>query len=225
MRTDSSQQDSHKILISWISEFAYCPRRFYLRVIEGQKARNIYMIEGEIEHESIHEPKIERRRDKVKVSGMSVFSHQYQILGICDLLVCEKSRYGAELPFLQGKYKLTPIEYKHGKVRQSREYEAQLSAQSICLEEMFNTTIESGYIYYYDAKEYVSVDFSEEKREYLEELLKGIRKELDTQINIEPVYKQRCRKCSVFEICNPKREMIQRYMKRIWELELKGKVF
>lgn len=44
---------------------------------------------------------------------------------------------------------LRPVEYKHGKLRNEREYEIQLCAQAMCLEEMYHCPrIEAGDIFY-----------------------------------------------------------------------------
>lgn len=45
--------ETEQILISWIDEYAYCPRRFYLKVLEKQEGSNIFMVQGTLEHKNV----------------------------------------------------------------------------------------------------------------------------------------------------------------------------
>lgn len=40
------------------------------------------------------------------------------------------------------------MEYKHGEVREELEYELQVCAQAMCIEEMTGCSIKYGYLYY-----------------------------------------------------------------------------
>lgn len=215
---DSLQRDDKEpILISWINEYAYCPRRFYLKVLEHQQAENIYMTEGSIEHESVHTPKIVKRGAQIIVTGLSVYQEKLNLYGICDSIECTASAYGAYIPFLKGKYRICPIEYKHGKVKDSSESNLQLTAQAMCIESMYQTKIDSGYVYYYDSKERFPVEFTPERRREICSLVDQISEELTTCKVLPPRYLKRCSKCSVFAICNPKNKSIHSYISKLWD--------
>ena len=106
----NKQDDDERILISWISEYVYCKRRFYMKIIERNDAVNQSIAEGMAVHSSIAEPKIERRGGIVKVTGLEVYSKQLGLYGICDNVEFHKSEKGYYIPFLNEKYLICPIE-------------------------------------------------------------------------------------------------------------------
>lgn len=55
--------------------------------------------------------------------------------------------------------------YKHGKVRTEEEYELQLCAQAMCLEEMYQTSICEGALFYISSHRRFPVKLTEELRE------------------------------------------------------------
>ena len=63
--------EDNSILISWISEYAYCRRRFYLRVFEQNNIENGSLVEGRLEHKRVDQPVIEKRGPLVKVTRLA----------------------------------------------------------------------------------------------------------------------------------------------------------
>lgn len=208
--------EEHLILLSWISEYAYCKRRFYLRVFEQNNTENGSLIEGRIAHQRADQAKIEKRGSLVKVTHLAVYSEKYQMYGICDSVEFIQSSDGVYVDFLNGTYKICPIEYKHGKSRDELEYNLQLVAQAICLEEMFQACIEKGYIYYTGQKDRKLVSFDSTLRKQVSAAVTEIRAYLQNPQTILPEYKKRCPRCSLYEICAPKNVMAQKYLERIW---------
>ncbi|MFN2926704.1 CRISPR-associated protein Cas4 [Lachnospiraceae bacterium YH-ros2228] len=210
--------DDERILISWITQFAYCPHRLYLEAVEQYAADNVYTAEGTVQHQRVHEPKIEKRGSEIRITGFSVYSNTLNLTGICDEIKCTVSRYGCYIPLLNEQCKITPTEFKHGKYgRGHEEYDLQLTAQAMCLEEMFACHIEEGEIYYIGSKTRIGVPITDAAREKVKDILIQINHILDGQLIPKAEYKKRCPKCSMYDICNPKTEMILRYMRNIWE--------
>lgn len=205
------------ILISWISEYAYCKRRFYLRVFEQNNAENGSLVEGLLAHKRVDQPVIEKRGLLVKVTRLAVNSEKYQMHGICDSIEFTKCKDGTYIDFLNGTYKICPIEYKHGKSRDEVEYNLQLMAQALCLEEMFQTHIEEGYIYYIGQKDRRQVCFDTALRKQVLDAVDEIRTYLQEPKTILPEYRKRCPHCSLYEICAPKSVMAEKYLERIWD--------
>ena len=191
------ENENNQILISWIEEYTYCPRRFYLKVIENYTGSNIYMVEGIINHKNVDRQRTEKRKDYVQVFSLEVYSKKYDLYGKCDCVEFLYSENGVYIPFLNNKYKVIPIEYKHGHTRNEKEYNLQLIAQVICIEEMYDCHIEEGYIYYTDSKERYRVIFDEKQRKETIAKINEIKQELKTARLIEPKYMKRCHKCSV----------------------------
>ena len=209
--------DEDSILLSWISEYAYCPRRFYLRIFEQNSAMNGSLAEGRIAHKRVDQDVIERRGSFVKVTRMAVTSDQYHMHGICDSLEFIDDPNGAYIDFLDGIYKIQPVEYKHGKSRDEIEYNLQLTAQTMCLEEMYQTHIESGFVYYIGQKDRRQVVFNQELRSQVITAVNEIRTYIGNPKTILPEYRKRCPHCSLYEICAPKNIMTARYLERLWE--------
>ena len=210
-------EDNNQILISWLSEYAYCRRRFYLKVFERQDAVNEYIAEGSVQHESVHSHHIEKRGSLIKVTGLRVFSKKLNLYGICDNVEFTLSDDGAMIPFLGYKCIAVPIEYKHGKTRNESEYNLQLTAQAMCLEEMFGISINSGFVYYTSSRQRFPVVFDEKVRRDVKDYTMAIEKDFASMEPIVPEYKKRCPKCSVYDICQPKKAMVTEYMTKLRE--------
>lgn len=214
------------ILLSWISEYVYCRRRFYLRYVECMQTVSRDMIEGRYQHRIVDDKHITRRGPHVIVSRLYVSSNTYAIRGFCDNVEFDEDREnGVFIPFLRGPYQVHPAEFKHGKVRQESEYEQQLCAQALCLEEMYRTRIESGILYYVDSRERVPITFSESLRDETTATvsnmildLKQLEDGAPAGTLFPPKYLRRCNRCAMYDICSPRNMAIDRYMKQLWSL-------
>ena len=210
--------DDDKILISWITQYAYCPHRLYLEAVEQYSADNIYTAEGRVQHQRVHEPKIEKRGCNIRITGYAVHSDALNLIGICDEIKCTVSRYGYYVPILHEKCKIVPAEFKHGKSKSGhQEYDLQLTAQAMCLEEMFECTIEKGEIYYIGSKTRTEVPITDTAKQKVKNILIQINQIIDGHVIPQAKYMRRCPKCSMYSICNPKTDMIQRYMRGLRE--------
>lgn len=200
------------ITISALKEWSYCPRRFYLRVFENNQEKNADMIEGEFAHRRVDRSKIEKRGNKYMVTAMPVFSKLLDIGGICDMVVFQEHPAGFYIDFLNKKCLINVIEYKHGKKRNADDYNLQLAAQCMCLEEMFNASISSGTIYYTTANKKMDINITDELKDKVKKVVMEINENSKTNTPIKPKYLKRCRSCSLLDVCNPKTTMINSYM-------------
>ena len=107
--------DDEPILLSWISQWVFCKRRFYLQIAEQNFIENVFTAEGARDHKRAHECKIERRGTHIKVTGLQVVSEKYHLFGICDSVEFEVVSDGCYIPFLEETCRIYPVEYKHGK--------------------------------------------------------------------------------------------------------------
>ena len=206
-----------EVLISWLSEFDYCPRRFWLKAMEKQEGDNQDTAEGSMAHQHVHGERVEKRREKIKVTGLHVRSDKYNLYGICDCVEFQVDPDGVTIPFLGESCKACPVEYKHGRVRNEREYNVQLAAQAICLEEMYGLTITKGYIYYTSARQRHEVLIDNTLREYTVKVINDLTEFIREGRPAIAVYKRRCHRCSIYDICSPKSVMVAKYMKGLWK--------
>lgn len=204
--------EMEEILISWLSEYDYCPRRFWLKAIERTDGDNEYTAEGSAAHQYVDSYRIEKRKEKIKVTGLGVRSSKYNLYGRCDCVEFTISKEGGEIPFLGERCLICPVEYKHGKVRNEREYNVQLTAQALCLEEMYGVQISSGVIYYTSARQRQEVRIDDDLRRYTLNVIESISQYIQKGEPSTAQYMKRCHRCSVYDICSPKIVMVNKYM-------------
>lgn len=190
--------------LSWLSQIDYCPRRAALLLNERLWAESTDTAKGRSEHERVHSRRIERRGDNLKLYEFTVFSEQMQLLGKCDCIEAVRDESGCRIPAAEFPVRLYPVEYKHGSVRDETEYQIQLCAQAICLEEMFHTTIPEGAIFFISSHRRVPIALDEALRKKTRETaenLWNIRHRLKVPA---AQYSAKCRRCSLKELCMPK---------------------
>ena len=76
--------EKEEIFISWLSEFDYCPRRFWLKAIERIEGDNELTAEGSAAHQFVDSNKIEKRKEKIKVTGLRVRSAKNNLYRLYD---------------------------------------------------------------------------------------------------------------------------------------------
>ena len=98
---------------------------------------------------------------------------------------------------------LYPVEYKHGKLRDEQEYNIQLCAQAMCLEEMYHTAIPEGAIFYLSSHRRQIVALDEPLRRLVRETAEELHRIRDTLSIPAASYSEKCRRCSLLEYCMP----------------------
>lgn len=190
--------------LSWLSQADYCLRRAALLLNERIWLENAETAKGRAEHERVHTQRVERRGDHLKLYENTVYSDRLKLVGKCDCIEADRWDDGCMIPAADFPVKLYPIEYKHGKVREEQEYEIQLCAQAICLEEMYHTQIDQGAIFYISSHRRQEVLFTEKLRQAVAdtaEKLHGIRSGFSVPA---AEYSKKCIKCSLKDYCMPK---------------------
>lgn len=195
--------DWEPIPLSQLSHAGFCLRRAALLTNERVWSENADTARGRSEHERVHTQRIERRGDSAKLYEFPVFSKTLGVAGKCDCIEAESSPQGCRIPAMDFPVRLYPVEYKHGILRSEREYEMQLCAQAMCLEEMFHTQIPEGAIYYITSHRRYPVPLTEELRELVKETI-GKIESFRRSFTIPPAeYGAKCRACSLREHCQP----------------------
>lgn len=192
------------IPLSYLSQYGYCPRRAGLLLLDQAWSENAETVKGRAEHERVHTQRVEKRGNFAKLYEFPVFSERLGLNGLCDCIEARQSKNGAELPDLEGRWTLYPIEYKHGVVRNEREYELQLCGQAICLEEKYQVSIPKGSLFYLDAHRRLEVELNSGLRKETADTAQKLIQMLQNKKIPEPVPSTKCKKCSLKEICMPK---------------------
>ena len=196
--------DRDYLPLSWLSQVDYCPRRAALLLNERIWAENADTAKGRAEHSRVHDARVERRGDQLKLYEYTVFSDAMQVWGKCDCIEAQRWERGCKIKAADFPVRLYPIEYKHGSVREERSYMIQLCAQAMCLEEMFSTEVPRGALFFISAHRRMEVEFTAQLRADVNKRAEALRK-LWTEQSIPPAeYGAKCRRCSIQEYCMPK---------------------
>jgi CRISPR-associated exonuclease Cas4 len=191
------------IPISRLSHAGYCLRRAALLTNEQIWQESADTAKGRSEHGKVHTARTERRGEEVKLYEYPVFSDALGISGKCDCIEAVRSEHGCMVPTIEFPVALYPVEFKHGKVRTEKEYEIQLCAQAMCLEEMYHTHIPEGALFYISSHRRCTVLLDDKLREQVRQtiaVIDSIRK----NFQIPPAeYGPKCSRCSIRELCMP----------------------
>ena len=185
--TTESEDDA--LPISGLQHLAFCPRQWALIHLEQVWVENVRTAEGRLLHERADLPGESRRASVRTVRGMWLRSERLHLTGRADIVEFRPDPY--------------PVEYKRGKSKPNDCDTVQLCAQALCLEEMLETTIARGAIFYGSPRRRLEVDFTSELRHRTEGLtatMHGLYRSGVTPAATPGPY---CRNCSLVDVCLP----------------------
>ena len=192
------------IQISGIQHYMYCKRSWALIYIEDIWRDNFLTLDGDKVHERVHDSSSsEIRKDKFFERGVYISSEEYGLTGQCDLIEYKNDPNGIQLRDKDGLWVIIPTEYKHGN-GDSIDYDKyQLVAQMICLEEMFQTEIEYGYLYYKKSNKKIKIENTNELKLLIKQITKEMRELIKRQYTPKIRKNKKCKNCSLYNECNP----------------------
>jgi CRISPR-associated exonuclease Cas4 len=187
------------IPLSALQHFLFCPRQCALIHNEQIWAENSFTAEGQQLHKKANEGPDEHRASGSILRHLRVSSDSYRLSGICDIV--ERSPEGH----------LTPVEYKRGKPKSHRADEVQLCAQAICLEEMFQTSVPKGLLFYGKVRRRTEILIDDDLRTLTLDIIASTAA-LFREGESPPVEYQakRCDNCSLLDLCLPKALRLKR---------------
>ncbi len=197
------KHDAEYLPLSYLSQLGYCPRRVGLLLNERLWLESADTAKGRREHESVHTRRIERRGRELKLFEYPVASNDLGVSGKCDLIEAQEDPAGCRIPAVDFPVLLYPVEYKHGKLRDEQEYEIQLCAQAMCLEEVYHTTIAEGAIFYISSHRRQRVVLDEPLRRLVLETAKELHHIRESLSVPAARYSEKCKRCSLLEYCMP----------------------
>jgi CRISPR-associated exonuclease Cas4 len=188
--TDSvSECDDDTLPLSGLQHLAFCPRQWALIHLEQVWVENVRTAEGRLLHERADLPGAQRRAEVRTVRGMWLRSERLRLTGQADIVEFRPEPY--------------PVEYKRGKSKPNDCDTVQLCAQALCLEEMLQTTISRGAIFYGSPRRRLEVDFTPALRARTEALtasMHNLYRSRETPAAVPGPY---CRNCSLINVCLP----------------------
>jgi CRISPR-associated exonuclease Cas4 len=213
----NNYNDDELLMLSGIQHIAFCERQWAMIHIEQQWQENVKTVEGRFVHEKVDDPEFFESRGDILISrSVPLISRTLGLYGIADMVEfhLSKDSKGIELEKRTGKWSPVPVEYKRGKPKTDSRDEVQLCAQGICLEEMLDVSIPSGYLYYAKTRKRLKVNFDKELREKVKDLALKMHALFDGGVTPKAVYKNHCKNCSLIERCIPKVTEKQKNIKK-----------
>lgn len=181
--------------LSALQHLLFCERQCALIHIEQAWSENLFTAEGRIMHDRVDTGKHETRHNIRTEFAVPLRSFRLGLAGKAD--VVEFHRQGNMWhPF--------PVEFKRGKPKQDNCDRVQLCAQAICLEEMLDTEIDGGALFYGKIRRRQDVVFDLNLRKETEETSKRLHQLIASGITPAPQYSKKCESCSLIEVCLPK---------------------
>ncbi len=192
------------LMLSGIQHFMFCRRQWALIHIEQQWADNFRTADGNIMHRNVHDADFrEKRGDTVIARAMAVSSARLGISGECDAVEFRRSASGITVYGLEGKYSVTPVEYKRGAPKEDESDIMQLTAQAMCLEDMLCCDIPVGYMFYGETRRRLKVEFTEKLRRRTEEMIHEMHRLYSARHTPKAKRTKACNACSMKDICLP----------------------
>ncbi len=193
--------------LSAVADFVFCPRRAALHRLEQVWQENAATAEGHALHARADSGAVESRGDLRIARALLLRSLRLGLTGKTDIVEFHRlpeCAAGVKLPYASGVWRPFPVEYKRGILRHEEAYAVQLCAQAICLEEMLQTTVPEGALFYGLSKRRLDVTFTENLRRATDEAAAGLHELIAFGKTPPPIYEKKCTKCSLFDLCLPK---------------------
>jgi CRISPR-associated exonuclease Cas4 len=183
------------IQLSAIQHYIFCPRQCALIHVDGLWQENIFTAKGRILHEKVDSGEDETRHGVRTVRSLNIYSKRLGLSGRADVVEFEESG---------GKLRIFPVEYKSGKPKKDISDMAQLTAQALCLEEMFQQPVTEGAIFYGRPRRRLAVELDSELRGETEKIIFFIHELIRDKIFPEAKYGRKCDSCSLYDLCLPR---------------------
>ena len=190
--------------MSGIQHFAFCRRQWALIHIEQQWQENARTVQGQLNHVRCHDETLsEKRDDTFTVRGMRVFSRKLNLSGACDVVEFHKDKNGISLEGQPGFWLPYPIEYKHGREKETDADRVQLCAQAMALEEMLVCEIPEGVLFYEETRRRERVALTPELRQTTLALAEEMNRYFMRGYTPKVKPGKHCNACSLKALCLP----------------------
>lgn len=193
------------LMLSGIQHYAFCKRQWALIHIEQQWQENVHTVVGELFHKKAHDKfSYEKRGDVIITRGLPIRSRELGISGECDIVEFQEKENGISLFGRTGTYQPYPVEYKKGSPKNTEADILQLTAQAMCLEEMFSISVCEGALYYGEIRRREAVEISDELRNTVHRMVEDMHRLFTKGHTPKVKWGKGCNACSLKEICLPR---------------------
>ncbi len=201
-------EEEELLPISALQHLAFCERQWGLIHIECLWSENLLTMEGHHLHNRVDEEETEVRGDIRICRGLRLRSLRLGLIGKADVVEFHRlpvpEGKGMRLEGINGLWRPVPVEYKRGKPKPDLCDELQLCAQALCLEEMLETVVPGGMLYYGVPRRRYEVSCDDELRREVESLSARLHEFSGLGKTPAAKYSKKCRSCSLNDFCMPK---------------------
>lgn len=183
--------NDNPIAISALQHYAYCPRQCALIHVEQVFDDNVYTARGHAVHRTVDTPGYEIKAGVRIERALPLWSDRLGLIGKADLVEFHPDG------------KVFPVEFKHGRKLEKVHDDIQLAAQAMCLEEMLRVSIPAGAIYHASSRRRREVSIDAALRAAVDSTVAAVREMAEHGILPPAVNDERCRACSLKDICQP----------------------
>jgi len=198
--------------LSALQHYLFCPRQCALIHVERLWFENKFTAEGKVMHERVDKGG-DRDRGSVRIEySLRLVCRELGLVGQADVVEFHLTDKAA------GLWAPYPVEYKRGKPKKDNSDKVQLCAQGLCLEEMYQTSIPEGALFYGKTRRRQQVPFSAELREETADTARRLHIMIRDRITPEPFYDSKCDSCSFVDFCMPricKRKSVKSYLEKM----------
>ncbi len=188
--------DDDLLMLSGLQHMLFCPRQCGLIHIAQQWEENRFTAEGQVLHERADKPGLAKAGNVKTEYAVPIRSLSLGLTGRADIV---------EFHLIDSRWQPYPVEYKRGRPKHQQWDEVQLCAQAICLEEMMNTEIPEGALFYGQTRHRKIIALSRELRQLTQKTADDFHHMVDSgKIPVMEYDKKRCDNCSLMDICLPK---------------------
>ena len=202
--------DDALVPISALQHFVYCARQCALIHLEGCWLENQFTAEGTILHETVDETgrRHEHRGHRRVSRGLQLKNRRLGLVGRADVVefhapVTSDCIVSGGAGRTLGGWAPFPVEYKRGRPKSHQADRVQLCAQALCLEEMLDTDVPAGALFYGQSRHRTGVDFDTTLRNCTEEVVLATHELLANGITPKEPKGPKCRRCSLLPVCLP----------------------
>ncbi len=189
-------EDEDLIPLSALQHYLYCPRQCALIHVERIWTESVHTAEGRLLHQRSDTPGAELRHGVRTVTAMPLRHDDLGIAGVADVVEFHVDEKGAEY--------VLPVEYKRGRPKPHRADEVQLCAQALCLEQMLNTSIAHGMLFYGKTRRRMPIVLDDVLRALTLRTIADVRAMIDAGSTPSARYEAaRCDACSLIDDCQP----------------------
>ncbi len=196
--------DEDLLALSGLQHLAFCERQWALIHVEQTWEDSADTLGGDYFHDRVDAVGYSCADGVRAERRVRLASRRLGLYGVADIVEVHSDG------------ELVPVEYKVGRPKTEDWDRIQLTAQAMCLEEMHDTSIPLGVLYYGKTRRRVSVDLTSDLRDRVESLAVRMHELFRSGTTPRAPKQARCRRCSLVDVCAP--EATRKNAREYWKL-------